>query len=69
MFVHLFVQEYVRPPAHLMVLRGSTGEKMGRSLEIPDHKESYLSPVTYTANDGSQYILMGSGGETVAGKE
>lgn len=51
------------------MLDGRTGEGMGvRSLDMPNSKESYQSPVMYTYSDGSQYILLGSGGETIPGK-
>ena len=51
------------------MLSGATGEPLGpRFLEMPDNKESYMSPALYSPPDGSTpYILFGSGGETIPG--
>ena len=40
---------------------------MGECLQMPNQKESYMSPVLHILNDGSIYFLFGSGGETVSG--
>lgn len=50
------------------MLNGATGSKIGRVFPIPDGKESYTLPIVYTWADGSQYIVFGSGGETVPGR-
>jgi len=51
-------------------LSGATGKVVGTTyLAAPDNKEIYMSPVMYTTKDGSQYILFGSGGETIPGKQ
>ena len=50
-----------------MLLSGGTGEPIGRPLKMPESKEIYISTVIHERRDGSQYILYGSGGETVGG--
>ncbi|XP_061196183.1 uncharacterized protein LOC133204462 [Saccostrea echinata] len=61
-------ENHDRKSGRLIMLDGRTGKGMGiRCLEMPNNKESYQSPVVYTYRDGSQYILFGSGGETVPG--
>lgn len=51
------------------MLSGKTGKMVGhRYLNIPDNKETYMSPIVYRTTDGSRYILFGSGGETISGK-
>ena len=62
-------QDHNRKSGRLIILSGATGKVVGtRYLAAPDHKEIYMSPVMYTTKDGSQYILFGSGGETIPGK-
>ena len=53
------------------MLSGATGIPLGtRYLEMPNNKESYMSPALYSPPDGSTpYVLFGSGGETVPGFE
>lgn len=51
----------------LVLLDGATGRHIGQYLNITDKRETYMSPVLHTLKDGSQYILFGSGGETVPG--
>ncbi len=51
-----------------MLLSGATGRPLGDYMEMPDNKETYMTPVIYTAEDGSQYLLIGNGGETVPGE-
>ncbi|XP_033726834.1 uncharacterized protein LOC117316365 [Pecten maximus] len=61
-------EDHDRAAGRLLILSGATGQTIGhRYLEMPDSKETYFSPVMYTCEDGSQYILFGSGGETVPG--
>lgn len=61
-------QDHNRKSGRLIVLSGRTGENIGsRFLPAPHKKEIYMSPVMYKTKDGSQYILFGSGGETVPG--
>lgn len=35
---------------------------------MPDGHETYNSPVLHTDKNGGKYVLVGTGGETVAGK-
>lgn len=51
-----------------MLINGKSGLPIGRHLDMPEVKETYFSPVMHRRKDGSQYILYGSGGETVPGK-
>ncbi|XP_021380156.1 uncharacterized protein LOC110467366 [Mizuhopecten yessoensis] len=61
-------EDHDRAAGRLLILSGATGQTMGsRYLAMPDSRETYFSPVMYTCVDGSQYILFGSGGETVTG--
>lgn len=57
----------MRHSGWLMMISGGTGKQIGRQLEMPEDKETYMSPVIHERRDGSQYILFGSGGETVGG--
>ena len=50
------------------MINSATGKVIGRLFPVPDHRESYTLPVIYTWSDGSQYVIFGSGGETVPGK-
>ncbi|KAK3602624.1 hypothetical protein CHS0354_034208 [Potamilus streckersoni] len=61
------VQIHTRRSGWLMLVSGATGKIIGRHLEMPEDKETYMSPVIHQRMDGSQYILYGSGGETVGG--
>ncbi|XP_064608060.1 protein FAM234B-like [Liolophura sinensis] len=60
-------EEHNRHAGRLIVLSGKTGKCLGRYLDMPDSKETYMSSVIYSMPDQSQYILFGSGGETVPG--
>ncbi|XP_062612020.1 protein FAM234B-like [Saccostrea cucullata] len=60
-------EKHDRNPGWLMLISGGTGEPIGRPLKMPESKEIYISPVIHERRDGSQYILFGSGGETVGG--
>jgi hypothetical protein len=50
-------------------LSGATGKPINKHyLEMPNSKETYMSPVMFTpVEGGATYILIGSGGETVPG--
>ena len=62
-------KEHDRTPGRLMMLSSKTGKLIGtRYLEIPNGRETYMSPIVYRTKDGSHYILFGSGGETVSGR-
>lgn len=54
-----------RPPGWLLLLSGATGEELAR-VGIPDERETYMSLVRWTRPDGD-YVLFGSGGETLPG--
>ena len=49
------------------MVSGATGVPIGRPIITPEDKETYISPVIHERRDGSQYVLYGSGGETVGG--
>ena len=51
----------------LVMLDGATGRTKGKYLEMPEPRETYMSPVMHTRKDGSQYVLFGDGGESVPG--
>lgn len=51
----------------VLVVNSVTGEVIGRPFPVPDMRESYTLPIIYTWSDNSQYIIFGSGGETVSG--
>lgn len=56
-----------RPPGHLMILSGQTGQELVM-IEVPDGAEIYCSPiVSDLKNDGNPWVLFGTGGETLPG--
>ena len=58
---------YPRPPGHLMVLSGRSGEIVAAG-ETPDAGETYMSALVYRrASDGTEFVVFGTGGETLAG--
>ncbi|XP_013402918.1 protein FAM234B isoform X1 [Lingula anatina] len=59
--------EHVRFAGRLIMLSGATGHVIGQYLEMPDSKETYSSLALHSRKDGTQFILFGSGGETVPG--
>ncbi|XP_064624748.1 uncharacterized protein LOC135486131 isoform X2 [Lineus longissimus] len=59
-------QVHDRNPGRLILLSGATGEPIGRYLDMPNRKETYMSPVLHV-NADTGYVLFGSGGETVEG--
>lgn len=71
MYNLLLFQDHDRASGRLVVLSGATGQPMGSHyLEMPNNKETYMSPVMFTPTvGGATYILFGSGGETIAGTE
>ncbi|XP_067933071.1 protein FAM234B-like [Watersipora subatra] len=56
-----------RYPGRLLLLDGATGELIGKYIETPDGRETYNSPVLHKDKGGTQYVIMGTGGETVNG--
>ena len=58
---------YPRPPGHLMVLSGRSGAILAAG-ETPDAAETYMSALVYRrASDGTDLVVFGTGGETLAG--
>lgn len=56
-----------RFPGVLMLIETSTGEIMAADT-MPDGKESYMSPLCFSQNEGQDLSLVfGTGGETVGG--
>lgn len=57
-----------RPPGKLMVIDSATGQLLAHA-DIPDGKETYMSPVATKLNpdDDDITIIFGSGGETIGG--
>ena len=59
--------EHDRSPAFLVAVSGKTGEKLIDPIPMPDGHESYISPILFKLNGKREFILFGSGGETVGG--
>jgi hypothetical protein len=56
-----------RPPGRLMVISSATGNLLAEAL-VPDGAETYCSPVVADIqNNGTQWILFGTGGENLGG--
>lgn len=56
-----------RYPGYIMLVSGSNGSLISK-LRTPDYKETYMSPIIHDfLNDGQQYVLFGTGGETIKG--
>lgn len=56
-----------RPPGHIFVVNAVTGQSLIRAV-VPDSMETYCSPIVADIRgDGSQWILYGTGGETLGG--
>ena len=62
------LQVHARRSGWLMMLSGATGKQLGTHLPMPEDRETYCAPTLHTRKDGSQYILYGTGGETVGGE-
>ncbi|KAH3690973.1 uncharacterized protein LOC127863740 isoform X2 [Dreissena polymorpha] len=59
--------EHDRAPGRLLIISGADGKPYGRRyLNMPNRRETYMSPVLYKPFH-QYYILFGSGGETVNG--
>ena len=56
-----------RSPSFMVVVSGRTGQKLMPRFPVPDGRESYMSPVMHTFDDGVEAVLFGSGGETIPG--
>ena len=62
------IQNHDRQSGRLFVVSGSTGQPIGETyLEMPNSRETYMTPVLYHPPKGSSIILFGSGGETISG--
>jgi len=56
-----------RPPGRLMVVRSRDGKRLAEA-EMPDGRETYMSPVVHDVDgDGTRSVFFGSGGETING--
>ena len=64
-------EQHDRSPALLVAVSGRTGAALMDPIQMPDGHESYSSPVLFTMKDSkdssNQFVLFGSGGETVPG--
>jgi outer membrane protein assembly factor BamB len=57
-----------RPSGQLMLI-GSRSGKVLRKLDMPDGKETYMSPIIYDfLNNGKPDIIIGTGGESLNGE-
>ncbi len=56
-----------RPVGNLLVISSQNGNILHK-IDMPDGKETYLSPLVYDLNnDGQLSVIFGSGGETING--
>jgi len=56
-----------RPPGHIMILNGLSGEILNYAV-VPDSNETYMSPLFVDLAGNNNYkIIFGTGGETIAG--
>jgi len=59
--------EMNRPQGKIIILSSKTGKILSQK-NMPDKKETYLSPVVFDFNnDKDSYVIYGSGGETING--
>ena len=56
-----------RTPGFIVVVSGATGKQISEHILTPDNHETYSSPVLYTIPEGTDVVLFGTGGETIAG--
>ena len=64
---YLIAGSLTRLPGRILIFSGKTGEVL-QFVGTPDQKESYYSPQVLTREqDGSDYVLFGTGGETHGG--
>jgi hypothetical protein len=57
----------VRPPGHIMLLDGLTGDILAEAA-VPDSQETYCSPLLVDlGNNGNYSVVFGTGGETARG--
>ena len=56
-------EQHERKSGQIYLYSGRTGDQIGsRYLQIPENKETYMSPVLHELLDGSAFLLFGSGG-------
>lgn len=55
-----------RYPGVLMVIDSKTGNIVAADM-MPDGKESYMSPLYFKQPNGEEFVLFGTGGETIDG--
>jgi hypothetical protein len=56
-----------RPPGYLMIVNGLNGALIAKAV-VPDSAETYCSPIVADIqNNGTQWILYGTGGENLGG--
>jgi hypothetical protein len=56
-----------RPPGYLMIVNGLNGTLIAKAV-VPDSAETYCSPIVADIqNNGTQWILYGTGGENLGG--
>ena len=60
-------EEHDRTPAFLVAVSGRTGQRLMDPIPMPDGHETYSSPLLFAVNQSNEYVLFGSGGETVPG--
>ncbi len=66
-YVKAQADDYERPAGRLMIISGSDGSIL-RDKEVPDGKETYMSPLIFQPNSHDEkWILFGTGGETIGG--
>lgn len=66
-FIKAQPTETNRPAGSLMVISSKTGKSLAK-VEVPDGRETYMSPLIYDFNgDGELSVLFGTGGETING--
>lgn len=61
------VWDTTRPPGHLMVVNSLNGQLLAKAV-VPDSAETYCSAlVSDIQGNGTQWVLYGTGGETLGG--
>ena len=60
-------QQHDRSPGLLVVISGKTGQSLMPPMLTPDGHETYMSPVLFKLNGKDDFVLFGTGGETVPG--
>ena len=66
-YLEFFFQLLQQASGRLLMISGATGALIGRPLEIPQSADTYMAPILHELSDGAQYIVFGSGGESLPG--